>query len=343
MIQAGLGIWGQSWSDVLAGDPDVELVAVADPDSAARASAEPTPAYATIEEALSGVGTDAVLVASPPHTHHAVAKTALEAGKHVLCEKPLATTLEDALDLVRVAEGAGRHLLVSQNYRFNAPFRALQGEMGEVGDLVSVRIECRRDIRDLFPPEDFRYAMRHPYLLDMSVHHFDLLRAATGRDVLGVHARGRRVPDSPFAHHPAVTAILDLEGDVPVLYEGDWATHGPETSWNGEWEVVGERGRLLWWGGPEVRGEGEVLLERWGEMPQPLAPPALESTERAATLLALRTSIETGAAPETAAADNAKSLAVTLGCVRSVETGETVDVPALLGAAGRVANADRVG
>lgn len=343
MIQAGRGIWGHSWSEVLADDPSVELAAVADPDPTARTATEGTPAFATVEEAMAEVACDAVLVATPPHTHHAVAKAALEAGLHVICEKPLATTLEDALDLVRVAGEAGRHLLVSQNYRFNAPFRAFQAAMGEVGDLVSVRIGCRRDTRDLFPPEDFRYSMRHPYLLDMSVHHFDLLRAATGREVLGVHARGRRVPDSPFAHHPAVTVLLDLEGGVPVLYEGDWATRGPETSWNGAWEVVGERGRLLWRGGPDDRGEGEVLLERWGERPRPLAPPALEATERAATLLALRTSIETGAAPETAAADNARSLAVTLGCVRSVETGETVDVQALLDAAGRVANADRVG
>jgi predicted dehydrogenase len=287
---------------------------------------------------MARVACDAVLVASPPH--HAAARAALGAGLHVLCEKPLATTLEDALDLVRVSEETGRVLMVSQNYRFNAPFRALQGAMGEIGDLVCVKLECRRDIRDLFPPDYFRYAMRHPYLLDMSVHHFDLLRAATGGDILRVHARARRVPDSPFAHHPAVTALLDLEGDVPVLYDGDRATHGPETSWNGEWEAVGERGRPLWQGGPDDRGEGEVVLERWGQMPK---PPALEATERTATLLALRTSIETGAAPGTAAADNAKSLAVTLGCVRSVETGEAVDLPALLDAAGRVANADRVG
>jgi predicted dehydrogenase len=98
--------------------------------------------------------------------------------------------------------------VVSQNYRFNGQFRALQRPVAELGELVSVRISCRRDIRRLFLPEDFRYSVPHPYVVDMSVHHFDLLRTKTGRDVSSVYARGWRVPDSPFVHHPAVTAVV---------------------------------------------------------------------------------------------------------------------------------------
>jgi predicted dehydrogenase len=87
--------------------PGVELAAVVDPDPKARRYAEATPGYKVLEEALEAVECDAVLVASPPGTHHVVAKAALEAGRHVLCEKPLATSLEDAFDLVRAAEGQG--------------------------------------------------------------------------------------------------------------------------------------------------------------------------------------------------------------------------------------------
>lgn len=334
-MQAGLGIWGQSWAGVVREAPNVELVAVADPDPEAREAAAGTPGYGAVEEALAEVACDAVLVATPPGTHHAVAKAALESGRHVLVEKPLATDLADALDLVRVADEAGRFLVVSQNYRYNGPFRAVQRAVmdGEIGDLVSVKISCRRDTRTLFEPDDFRYSMRHPYLLDMSIHHFDLIRAATGRDVLRVHARGRRVPDSPFVHQPAVSALLDLEGGVPVFYEGDWATRGPETSWNGDWEISGEEGRLLWRGDEDDRGVGEVLLERWSEAPRRLETPELEFVERAATLRALRAAVETGEAPETIAGDNVKSLAVVLGCLRSIESGETADVEALVSTA----------
>ena len=316
--------------------PGVELAAVVDPDPEVRTHVGATPGYGVLEDALEAVECDAVLVASPPGTHHVVAKAALEAGKHVLCEKPLATNLQDAFDLVETADKAERVLMVSQNYRYNPPFRAVQRLLidGELGELASIEISCRRDTRTLFALDDFRYSMRHPYVLDMSIHHFDLIRAATGRDVRCVYARSWRVPDSPFVHHPAVAAILDLEAGVPVIYQGDWATHEPETSWNGEWEIVGEAGRLLWSGSKEDRGTGEVVFERWGRQPRPVEQRDLEFVEREATLQALRAAIEGGLPPETAAADNVRSLAAMLGCVSSVESGEPVDVAALLAAGG---------
>jgi predicted dehydrogenase len=315
--------------------PGVELAAVVDPDQGALRQADATPGYAFLEDALAAVECDAVLVTSPPRTHHAVTKTALEAGKHVLCEKPLATSLEDALDLVGTAHRAERFVVVSQNYRYNTPFRAVQRvlEEGHLGDLAAISVRCMRDTRPLFAPDDFRYSMRHPYVLDMSIHHFDLIRAVTGREVRGVFARSWRVPDSLFVHHPAVVAVLDLDGGVPVVYEGDWATRGPETSWNGEWEIVGERGRLLWKGDREDRGKGEVLLQSWGEEPQPVEQGNLEFVERMATLQTLREAIRGDGWPETAAADNVKSLAVVLCCVASIENGDRVDVAAFLEAA----------
>jgi predicted dehydrogenase len=316
--------------------PGVELAALVDPDHSALGRADVIPGYASLDEAFAAVDCDAVLVASPPRTHHAVAKIALEAGKHVLCEKPLATSLEDALDLVETADRAERFVAVSQNYRYNAPFRAVQRvlEEGHLGDLASIHVRCVRDTRTLFAPDDFRYSMLHPYMLDMAIHHFDLIRAATGREVRGVFARSWRVPDSPFVHHPAVVAVLDLDGGVPVVYEGDWATRGPETSWNGEWEIVGEKGRLHWRGDNEDRGTGEVLVERWDDEPRPVGQEDLAFVERAATLQKLREAIEDGRPPETSAADNVRSLAVVLGCVTSIENGDRVDVAELLAAGG---------
>jgi predicted dehydrogenase len=318
----------------VAGAPGVELAAVVDPE--ARRYIGTSPGYKVLGEALEAVECDAVLVASPPGTHHVVAKAALEAGRHVLCEKPLATTLQDAFDLVETADRAERILMVSQNYRYNAPFRAVQRLVveGELGELTSIKIACRRDTRTLFALDDFRYSMRHPYVLDMSIHHFDLIRAATGRDVSSVYAHSWRVPDSPFVHHPAVAAILDLDDGVPVIYQGDWATHKPETSWNGDWEIVGDAGRMLWSGSEENRGIGEVVLERWGKEPRLIEQRDLEFVEREATLQALRAAIEGSEPPETVAADNVKSLAAMLGCVSSIESGEPVDVAALLTARG---------
>lgn len=81
-----------------------------------------------------------MLVLTLPSTHHAVAKLALAAGKHVLVEKPLATRLEDGFNLIQAAEHAGRVLMVSQNYRYNGPFQAAQRLLAEkaLGELVSI-------------------------------------------------------------------------------------------------------------------------------------------------------------------------------------------------------------
>jgi predicted dehydrogenase len=272
VVQVGLGLWGRSWAGVVRGAEGAELVAVVDPEPEARLFAEEAlglPAeshHASLGEALEKTDCDCVLVVTPPGTHHEVVMEALERGKHVLVEKPLDTTLSGACVLVEAARRAGRTLMVSQNYRFNAPFRAAQRlvESGVLGELASIKVACRRDTRELFPASDFRYSMRHPYALDMAVHHLDLLRAMTGREVRRIHARSWRAPDSPFHHHPTVAALIDLDDGTPVVYEGTWAHRGPETSWNGEWEVVGEAGRLIWSGAREDRNVGEVLLEPWG-------------------------------------------------------------------------------
>ena len=109
----------------------------------------------------------------------------------------------------------GRTLMVSQNYRFRRPARTVQ-EPGRRRARSAICWPSRSPaagIRGLtFPPGDFRYRMRHPYVLDMAIHHLDLLRALTGRDVERVFARSWRVPDSPYLHDPAVIAVMTLEG-----------------------------------------------------------------------------------------------------------------------------------
>jgi predicted dehydrogenase len=334
VVQVGLGLWGRSWAGVVRGAEGAELAAVVDPDPGARLFAEEElglpseSSHASLGDALEKTECECVLVVTPPGTHHMVVMEALERGKHVLVEKPLDTTLSGACALVEAARRAGRTLMVSQNYRFNAPFRAAQRlvDSDVLGELASIKVVCRRDMREAFPAGDFRYSMRHPYALDMAVHHLDLLRAMTGREVRRIHGRSWRAPDSRFRHHPTVAALVDLEDGTPVVYEGTWAHRGPETSWNGEWEVVGEAGRLIWSGAREDRNVGEVLLEPWGEAPRAVEQPKLARTERAAVLQALIAAVENGEEPETAASDNLGSLAAMLGLIESIESGEPVEV-----------------
>jgi predicted dehydrogenase len=332
LVQVGLGGFGRSWATLARTAAGIDLVAVADADPAAQAwaSAElglsPGTVYPSLAAALANADCEAVLVVTPPETHHAVAGAALRAGTHVLLEKPLATTLADARALVEIATATGRTLMVSQNYRFRRPARAVQCLVADraVGDLTAVTVRCHRDTRALWPADNFRYSMRHPFVLDMSIHHADLLRAVTGREIRQLFARGWRVPDSPYQHDPAVIAVMALDSGATVTYEGSWATHDRETSWNGDWELTGEFGRICWAGGETDPTTGEVTIERWGESPQPVDQPSLPDVDRRGTLQAFRAAVETGTEPETSALDNITSLAVVLACVASIESGEAV-------------------
>ena len=332
VVQVGVGGFGRRWAGLVRGSDEVELVAVVDPAEAARRWAveelglAPGECLLTLGEALARDDWEAALVVTPPETHREVATAALRAGKHVLLEKPLATTLEDARALVEIAAESGRTLMVSQNYRFRRPARAVQGLVaaGAIGELLAVKVSCRRDTRHIFPPGGFRYLMRHPYVLDMAIHHLDLLRGLTGRNVRQVFARSWRVPDSPYVHDPATIAVLTLEGGAAVAYEGDWATHGRETSWNGDWDLLGATGRILWTGGEEDATRGEVRLHRWGQEPAVVEQPEIPAVDQAGTLRAFGEAVATGLEPETSAADNVHSVAAVLACVESIERGEAV-------------------
>lgn len=327
LLQIGLGGFGRSWAELARRAVGIDYLGAVDPDPAARAWAERNlgmPAgslYPSLADALDAADFEAVLLATPPATHHPVGLAALGAGKHVLVEKPLATTLPDAQELVAAAATANRILMVSQNYRFRAPARAMQAAIrdGEIGRVLTVRCDHRRDTRTLFGDGNFRYDMEHPLVIDMTIHHADLLRMLTGQEVTALDARGWRIPDSPYRHDPSVSALFTLDGGASARYEGNWATHEPETSWNGDWEVLGDDGILRWTGGVTDALVGDVTLQRWGQSPRPLPQPTLTHPDRAGTLDAFRHAVATGEEPETSGRDNLGSLAIVLAMAAAVD------------------------
>ena len=139
----GCGSWAtEAHMPAVVGDPDAELVAVVDPSEDARESAAArfgvARAYVSHEDLFAdGAQPDGVIVATP-HAHHvAPARAALEAGAHVLVEKPLTIRPEDARQLVRLAQARGRELLVGYTFHYNRQANALRelirgGALGEI-------------------------------------------------------------------------------------------------------------------------------------------------------------------------------------------------------------------
>ncbi len=117
--------------------PDVEIVAAADPNAEAAAAIGAQQVFDSPARLLADAGVDAVVIAIPNHMHHDVVLEAVAAGKHVLCEKPLAMGAPEAETMLEAAEQAGVVHMTAFTYAFMPAARYLthlvgQGELGEV-------------------------------------------------------------------------------------------------------------------------------------------------------------------------------------------------------------------
>ena len=173
----GFGYWGANLARNILAATGTELAAVVDPDADRRAAAsalrDGVATYATLEDALAEASVEAVAIATPAHTHAALALTAMESGRHVLVEKPLATTTEDAERLVATGKRSGVTCMVGHTFLYAAPVRLLReyvqgGDLGTVEYIYSQRLNLGRVRSDCnalwnFGPHDVSILL---YLLD---------------------------------------------------------------------------------------------------------------------------------------------------------------------------------
>lgn len=176
---AGAGVMGRNHARVLTDIRDVTLTALFDPDPAvADGVAEVYGATGvTTLGAFIETGLDAAVVATPNRTHADIGVALLEAGIHVLVEKPIAATVADAQRLIDAAQANQRVLMVGQVERFNpaveAVKRAIQGE-----DVISIQITRVGP----FPPRMGEVGV----VIDLAVHDIDIIRHLTGSEITEV-------------------------------------------------------------------------------------------------------------------------------------------------------------
>lgn len=338
LIVVGLGSFGPGWARLVHATPEVELAAVVEPMDerrntvAAELGLAPDQAQRDLATALLEVDADAVIVVTPPQTHLDVARVAIEQGKPVLVEKPLAATMDDARAIVALAEEAGVLLVVSQNYRYRAPMITLRSaiERGDIGPVLAIGGNCQEDMRLFYEATNFRYLMHHPYIIDMTIHHWDLLRYLTGQDIRRVHARSWRVPDSPYQQDPSCAILLEMADGTPVYYQGSGATNQERTSWSSWWDFTGEQGRL-WTDGGVGDPQTDVVHRRiYGQVDEILAYEPAAPLDTLGSLRAFVAAVQGGPAPAHTGADNLKSLAAVMACVASVERKTIVEVAEVL-------------
>ena len=227
----------------------------------------------------------------------------------MLTEKPLATSMAEAHEMIAAADRAGKLLMVSQNRRYMPELQAFREEVAALGPLSSLTCEFHRNHRDA--AAEFLFAFPQPLLLDMAIHLFDAARALTGADPLSVYCDSYSPPWSWYAGPAAAAAVFRMTDDLRFSFVGNWAAPRDETSWTGWWRAIGEGGIATW--------DGE-------EPPRPRPGALPRARGRAGRLRRRRCG--PGASPQGECHDNLKSLAMCHAAVESAALGAPVSVAA---------------
>ena len=334
LIQVGLGAHGRNWArQVLQNIPEVEVVAYVDSDQRAldalRQELNPRPGmvFESLREAIAATEPEAVLNTTALAGHVPVTRAALEAGLHVLVEKPFAPTVGAAQELVDVATRAQRVLMVSQNYRyFPAPRAIAQIVRDEsLGKLHEVSIDFRR-YSPLGPNGRGRHHLEEqPLLQDMSIHHFDLLRLIVNREPERIYCEAWNPRWTAFSGPSATVASIVFPG-VVVSYRGSWITAGPITPWAGQWSLEFEHGEVFWTNRDGDMANDRVVVRRRGSRPHAAATRPLARTGPWGTITEFVDCVRTGREPETSGRHNVGTIAFVAAAIESAAVHEPVSI-----------------
>jgi predicted dehydrogenase len=179
----GAGYLGRFHAQKWASLAGCELIAVADPVAAAREAVAKELGVAAVadwRELLTRV--DAVSIVTPTPLHHSIARACLEAGVHVLVEKPITTTVAEAEDLIRVAEAHRRVLQVGHLERFNEVVKAIEGVIGAPRFVESARLAPFK-----------QRGTDVSVVLDLMIHDIDLIQSIVRSPIESIDAIGSRV------------------------------------------------------------------------------------------------------------------------------------------------------
>ena len=333
-ILVGCGGISQTWLRALGELDSVDLVAMVDiveenaQERAAQFGYEGILITDTLEKALELTGPEVVFNCTIPDAHYDVSMTALESGCHVLTEKPLASSMQIASEMVSAAEDAQRILAVIQNRRYHPHLRRLRYllETGRLGQITT----CNSDFYLGAHFGGFRDQMEHVLLLDMAIHTFDAARLITGENPLSVYCKEWNPRGSWYDHDASAIAIFEMTNGVVYTYRGSWCAEGRNTSWESAWRVVAENGTAEWDGLESVMVERVVESAGFLSDLEPVAADDFDSGTKVGghggVIGEFVSCVKDGGVPETVASDNIKSLAMVFGAIESAQSGRPVEI-----------------
>ncbi len=330
----GCGRVAPRHAESIAGLPGARLAAVADIREnrahhfATQYGAEPHTDYHTL---LAQPDVDVVNICTPSGLHAQITLDALAAGKHVIVEKPIALSLEDANRMIAAARDANRKLCVVLQNRYNPPMQDLRRlvDAGALGKLLLGNATVRWYRPQEYYDDDWHgtWAMDGGALMNQSIHHIDALQWLLGAPE-SVFAFTATLAHRMEAEDVGVATIRFRNGAVGTV-EGSTVTY-PENL-EGSVAIFGERGsvkvggtalnrKVLWKVADELEHERELLTR------DQVDPPSVYGTSHRAVIADMMAAVQEDREPKTNGPEARNSLALVLAMYESARTGRPVDM-----------------
>ncbi|MBT5877116.1 MAG: Gfo/Idh/MocA family oxidoreductase [Candidatus Latescibacteria bacterium] len=329
----GLGL-GRHHLAGYASNDQVEIIGVADLDDNRLHEAQSEyeiPETCHAYEDLLTLGPDLVSVALPNFLHAPATVAALDAGVHVLCEKPMAVSVAEAQKMVDAAKRNDRYLMIALNNRFRAESQILKKliDQGELGEIYYAKTGWLR--RRGIPGAGGWFTTKAKSgggpLIDLGVHMIDLTRWLMGNPkpvtVQGsVYSKfAHTVEDGHYDVEDLAVGFIRLEGGATLIAEASWATNVPQES--SYVKLMGTKG------GAEITGDKlTVFTEMHDELVDitPIFHGHSWGDCIASEIAHLVTCIQEGKEPMSTGEQGLEMMKILEGIYQSAEQGSTIEI-----------------
>ena len=293
-------------------------------------------AFDSIEDLLADPSIDAVSVCTANHTHAAITIQALQAGKHVLCEKPMATTLEDCQAMVDAANKTGKVLVIGQNQRLTKTHKKARELIrnGEIGQIIGFRTTFGHggpETWSIDPGKNTWFFDKNIAVMgamaDLGIHKTDLLLFLTDQKIVETTAHlttiDKRGADGELIKvDDTAICVYQLENGAIGTMTASWTFYGPEDNTT---IIYGTKGIMRLYEDPQfsiqlfLKG-GEKIYHEIDTIQ------TNENQTSSGVIDAFVESVITGQGGELAAEKVLESMKVIFASIESSQTGKTIKV-----------------
>lgn len=321
----------------------VDIVGVADVNvqalqRAAESLGVPAAAqYQSVERMFADTRPDVCFVVIPPSARVDAIRLAAQYGVAVFCEKPMAASWSQALEIADLVRQSGLTFAVVQNYREANRIRALKRVLGraELGAINT--LQCRFAVN--YTIETAGGAFRHQFpdamIYEGAEHHIDQFRNLLDADAEWVQGAQWNQPWSTFPANTCVSLLVRMSNGAMVQYEMNHIDRGHQNGWHSEYYRVACEGSTV-----VLDSDHVVRLTRSApgqpEDVEEILPDQDPLDGHFAVIGQFLDWLDGGPAPVTVIDDNLRTLALTFCAVEATRTGNRVSVPALLESAGPI-------